>query len=134
MKTKHLLTILLVLLLGLALAACGGNGAEEEPAEEPAQDIDFLLGTWLADTASQDGVTVDAYDVFGAAFSLYFSDDGKCTMFVGPDHALVDWELTDDGVVLTGDDTYPATFQDPEKKTMVVVIKGVDVLMEKYEE
>ena len=137
-KTKYLLTLLLVLLLGLALlAACGGGAeeaAEEEAPAEEAQDVDFLLGTWIADTASKDGTTVDAYDVFGAAFSLYFSDDGKCAMYVGSNHALVDWELTEDGVTLSGDNTYPCTFLDDEKKTMNIVINGIDVHMEKYEE
>ena len=139
-KTKSALIILAMMLLSLALlTACGGaaeEAAEEETAaaEETAQDIDFLLGSWFADTASKDGATVDAYDVFGATFSLYFDDDGECTMWVGQDHALVKWELTDDGVLLTGDNTYPCTFLDPEKKTMNIVINGIDVLMNKYEE
>ena len=137
--TKRALLLLAMIILCLALlAACGGGAAEEaaeEPAaEEQAQDLDYLLGSWFAETASQDGNTVDAYDLFGATFSLYFDDDGECTMWVGQDHALVKWELTDDGVLLTGDNTYPCTFLDPEKKTMNIVINGIDVLMNKYEE
>ena len=77
---------------------------------------------------------MDAYDVFNGYFSLYFTDKGDCTMSIDQDHALVKWELTDDGVTLTGDSTYPITFPDESRKTMVIVINGIDVLMEKYEE
>lgn len=134
--TKRALLLLAMMLLCLALlAACGGGAAEEEAAaEETAQDLDFLLGSWFAETATKDGATVDAYDVFGDTFSLYFDDDGECTMWVGQDHALVKWELTDDGVLLTGDNTYPCTFLDEGRTTMNIVINGIDVLMNKYEE
>ena len=138
-KTKYLLTLLLVLLLGLALlTACGGGAAEEEATEdaaaEPAQDIDFLLGMWFAKEAAAGDQALDPDEVFGGTFSLYFSDDGKCTMAIDQQRALVDWELTEDGVTLSGDNTYPCTFLDDEKKTMNIVINGVDVLMEKYED
>lgn len=138
--TKRALLLLAMMLLCLALlAACGGGAAqeaaeEEAAAEETAQDLDFLLGSWFAETATKDGTTVDAYDVFGDTFSLYFDDDGECTMWVGQDHALVKWELTDDGVLLTGDNTYPCTFLDEGRTTMNIVINGIDVLMNKYEE
>ncbi len=133
MKTKMrrsvaLLTVL-VLIVTL-LSGCGGKSGKNEPAE----DVDFLLGAWFAKTASANGKTVDADDVFGGTFMLYFSDDHKCTMSIDQNRALVDWELTDNGVTLKGDDTYEATFKDQSRKTMVVVIKGVDVLMEKYED
>lgn len=130
-RTKYLLTLLAALMLCVVLlAACGGGSAPEEPEE----DVDFLLGMWFAREASVGDETRDPDDVFGGIFSLYFSDDGKCTMAIDQQRALVDWELTDDGVVLSGDNTYPCTFLDDEKKTMNIVINGIDVLMEKYEE
>ena len=135
-KTKYLLTLLLVLLLGLALlTACGGGAAEEEAAEsvETEQDYDFLLGMWFAKEAAAGDQALDPDEVFGGTFSLYFSDDGKCTMAIDQQRALVDWELTEDGVTLSGDNTYPAAFGD-DKTTMTITINGVDVVMEKYEE
>ena len=55
-------------------------------------------------------------------------------MSIDQNRALVDWTLTDNGVTLTGDDTYQITFPDESRKTMIATIKGVDVLLEKYEE
>ena len=145
MKTtlKKLAALLTVLALALALCACGGTKeapagsaaeAAEDKAEEKAEDLDFLLGMWFADTASQDDVTVDAEEVFGGTFSLYFSDDGKCTMAIDQQRALLDWELTENGVTLKGDNTYEGVFQDAERTTMIMVINGIDVHMEKYQE
>ena len=138
-SAKSIWTTLLALVLVLALCACGASkgepaGSAAEAAEEKAEDLDFLLGMWFADTASQDDVTVDAEEVFGGTFSLYFSDDGKCTMAIDQDRALVDWELTENGVTLKGDNTYEGVFQDAERTTMIMVIKGVDVHLEKYQE
>ena len=142
-NAKSILAMLLVLMLAFALCACGGAKeapagstaeAVEDKAEEKTEDLDFLLGMWFADTASQDDVTVDAEEVFGGTFSLYFSDDGKCTMAIDQDRALVDWELTENGVTLKGDNTYEGVFQDAERTTMIMVINGIDVHMEKYQE
>ncbi len=131
MKIGKIAAVLLVLaLVGTLLGGCGSTKTEAPPK----QDADFLMGSWFARTASKDGATVDAYDVFNGYFSLYFTDKGDCTMSIDQDHALVKWELTDDGVTLTGDSTYPITFPDESRKTMVIVINGIDVLMEKYEE
>lgn len=79
------------------------------------------------------GETRDPDAVFGGVFQLYFSKDGKCTMSIDQKSAVVDWTLTDDGVTLTGDDTYPITFPDESRTTMTATIQGVDVLLEKYE-
>ncbi len=138
-KAKSVLAMLLVLLLMFALCACGGTkgepaGSAAQETEGAADDLDFLLGMWFANTASKDDVTVDAEEVFGGTFSLYFSDDGKCTMAIDQDRAMVDWELTEDGVTLSGDNTYEGTFQDAERTTMIVGINGFDILMEKYQE
>ncbi len=130
MKRKQALALLLVTLLCVSLlVGCGGGKKEEAPK----QDAEFLMGSWFAQTASKDGVTVDAYDVFHGYFQLYFSKNGECTMSIDQQRAVVKWELTDDGVTLTGDDSYPITFPDESRKTMVIVINGIDVLMEKYE-
>ncbi len=131
-RTRNLLALLTVLALWAALlTGCGGT---KDKAEKPAQDIDFLLGSWFAETATVGDETRDAEDVFDGIFMLYFSDDGVCTMSIDQQRALVDWELTDNGVILRGDGTYEATFPDESRKTMVIGINGVDVLMEKYED
>ena len=92
------------------------------------------MGSWFARTASKDGVTVDAYDIFNGIFQLYFNKNGECTMSIGQNYAVVKWELTDSCVTLKGDDTYQITFPNDSRKTMIIVINGIDVLMEKYEE
>lgn len=127
---KKILSIILVLVLGLTLLAGCGGGATEEAA---SQD-DFLLGSWFADTATVGGETVDAQEVFGGVLQLYFNENGECTMSIDDQRAVVRWERTDDGVLLTGDDTYSITFPDGSQTTMIAVIRGVDVLLEKYEE
>lgn len=123
------ITVLLVLVIAV-LAGCGASGGQSEPKP----DTEFLMGSWFARTASKDGVTVDADEVFNGTFHLYFSDDGKCTMAIDQQRALLTWELTDDGVTLKGDDTYPGTFTDESRTSMILVVQGVDVLLEKYEE
>ncbi len=132
MKT-HKLSLFLLLALCLALlAGCGGSSPEEDAR---ASESEFLLGAWFATTASKNGETVDASDIFGGRFMLYFSDDGVCTMSIDDKRALVDWTLNDDGTVtLSGDDTYPVTFPDDSRTTMVAVIRGIDVTLEKYED
>ena len=128
---KHrILPLFLLLALSLSLlAACGGPSAEEQAK---AAETDFLLGRWEATTAEKDGEVRDAWDLFNGLFALYFSDDGTCTMFVNTDRAIVDWTMNDDGTVtLTGDDTYPVTFPDGSQDTLVIVINGINVTMEK---
>ncbi|MBR2783929.1 MAG: hypothetical protein IKD93_07050 [Firmicutes bacterium] len=141
MKKTFLLLLMALLCLAL-LTACGG--AADDPAGEPAaeeaaeQDLEFLLGSWFAQEASVGDETKDPYDVFGGTFSLYFSDNGECTMAIDQQRAIVNYELTDNGVVLTGDGVYEATFDDAERKTMTLGIPSgdimVNVLLEKYEE
>ena len=127
MKTR-IPALLLVLILSLSLpAACGRS------AEEAAPDAGFLMGSWIAETATVDDLTMDAGDAFGGVFTLYFSENGDCTMSIDDQRATVRWELTDDGVLLTGNDTYPITFPDESRTTMIAVIKGLDVLLRKYE-
>ena len=131
MKVRSIAALLLVFALCITcLTGCGGKKTESAPK----QDAEFLMGSWFGKTASKDGVTVDANDVFGGYFQLYFSKNGECTMSIDQNRAVVKWELTDDGVTLTGDNTYPITFPDESRKTMVIVINGIDVLMEKYED
>ncbi len=131
MKTVKKLVFLLVLVLFLfCLAGCGGGKADSTTK----QDTEFLMGSWFAKTASKDGVTVDAYDVFNGNFHLYFSENGECTMAIDQRRAIVKWELTDDNVTLTGDNTYPIRFPDESRKTMIIGINDFEVLMEKYEE
>ena len=131
MKIKRLGAAVLAMILILALfAGCGSSGGKKEEGPDTA----FLMGSWFARTASKDGVTVDAEDVFNGTFHLYFSKNGECTMAIDQQRAIVKWELTDNGVTLTGDDTYPATFTDDTRTSMVIVVQGIDVLMEKYEE
>ena len=89
-----------------------------------------MIGTWFADTATKDGVTVDAKELFsGRIFYLDFLED-ECFMYVGTDYALLDWERTEDGITLKGDEEYQITFPDDSGKTMVLNLKGFDVLLE----
>ena len=106
------IAVVLILLIAV-LAGCGASGGKSEPKP----DADFLMGSWFAKTATK-----------------YFSDDGKCTMAIDQQRALLTWELTDNGVTLKGDDTYPGTFTDESRTSMILVVQGVDVLMEKFEE
>ena len=124
-------TTAVLVLLALCLMLFAGCGSKTDSA---AKESEFLLGTWIAREASYNGETRDPYDIFNGMFSLHFSKDGKCTMAIDQNRALVDWELTDSGVTLKGDSTYQITFPDESRKTMIAVINGVDVLLEKYEE
>ena len=132
MKRFRLITglILVIMCMGL-LAGCGGKS--EPAAQAKVNESEFLLGSWFAKEAYVNGETRDPDAVFGGVFQLYFSKDGKCTMSIDQKRAVVDWTLTDDGVTLTGDDTYPITFPDESRTTMTATIQGVDVLLEKYE-
>lgn len=123
--------IIVIMCLGL-LTACGGK--RDPVAEAKTKESEFLLGSWFAKEAYVNGETRDPDAIFGGRFQLYFSKDGKCTMSIDQNRALVDWTLTDNGVTLTGDDTYQITFPDESRKTMIATIKGVNVLLEKYEE
>ena len=133
MKTRNVLALLLVLVLCFALlAGCGGGSSKQDDGAKA--EGEFLLGMWFAKEATYNGESKDPDDIFGGTFSLYFSDNGECTMAIDQQRAIVKWELTDDGAMLSGDNTYPITFPDAAKKTLVVTVNGVDVLMEKYEE
>ena len=153
---RNLLTLLLMLLLSAALlAGCGGGGqtesetaaaetteetgegtAQAEEAAEteetaPAEEEDFVLGFWFAETATKDGETMDPDDLFGGIFYLYFADEETCYMCIDDKRAPLAWEHTENGVTLTGDDTYSITFPDDSQTTMIITINGVEVVLEK---
>lgn len=128
---------LLILTLSLSmLTACGGSDTAAEDDAPQGPDSSFLNGTtWMADTASQDGTTVDAKEVFNGQFLLVFSEDGKCTMGIDTQYALVDWTMNDDGsVTLSGDNTYEITFPEGSQTELIAVINGIDVHMVKWED
>ena len=147
---KKLTLALLILSLCLALlTACGGGGQEEtaepetaaaesettETAEAaPAEEEDPVLGFWFAKEASKGDVTKDPYELFGGTFYLYFVDESECQMCIDDKRAPVTWERTENGITLSGDDTYEITFPDDSGQTMVIVINGIDVLLEKSDE
>ena len=98
MKARNVLALLLVLVLCAALlAGCGGGKKQEDDAAKA--ESEFLMGMWFAKEASYNGETADPEDIFEGTFSLYFSDNGECTMAIDQNRAVVKWELTDDGVV-----------------------------------
>ena len=140
MKKRFLLILTLTVAMAMSmvvLAGCGGSdsGDTEEPAaEDQTADTEFLLGSWFAETATYEGEEKDPDEVFGGIFQLYFSDNGECTMSIDQKRAVVNWEYTGDGVTLTGDDTYEITFPDDSKEKLIINVKGIDVLMEKYQE
>ena len=134
MKKRSIRLTALVLLAVLCLGLLAGCGKKDAAAEAKAKESEFLLGSWTAEKASYKGEEKDPYDVFGGYFMLYFSKDGTGTMSIDQQRALVKWELTEEGVTLKGDDTYQITFPDESKKSLIIVIKGVEVLMEKFED
>lgn len=135
LSKKFVISIILLSLCMALMVGCGSSAPAEEEEAAKGPDTEFLMGTWIAKTCTQDDVTVDAMDVFGEFFSLYFQDDGKCQMCRGQKYALVDWTMNEDGTVtMTGDNTYEIRFPDDSKTEMICVIQGIDVLLEKYEE
>ena len=144
---KKLTLALLVLSLCLALlTACGGGGQEETAEPEtaaaetetteteeaaPAEEEDPVLGFWFAQTASKDGTELDPYEVFGGNFYLYFVDEEECQMCIDQQRAPLSWERTDAGITLKGDDTYEIVYPTDTPDTMLLTVKGVEVLLEK---
>ncbi|MBR2547105.1 MAG: hypothetical protein IKF07_02795 [Eubacterium sp.] len=129
MKKNVLIVLLTAVLLTALLAGCSGVGMSEE--EKKSQ---FLIGTWTATEATVNGVTKDPSEIFQDALSLDFVKGGDCTMSIGDKQSELKWELVDDGVILSGEDTYTVTFPDAQRKTLMINIKGIDILMEKAEE
>ena len=136
MKTtvKKILRLTVLILSLVALTACGSGSNDNDQTQNAEDETAFLMGSWFAVSAEYEGQEMEPDEVFGDTFSLYFSDDGKCTMWVGQNRALVDWEQTEEGVTLRGDDTYEITFPDESKETLIINLRGVNVVMEKYEE
>ena len=129
MKKNVLIVLLTAVLVAALLAGCSGVGMSEE--ERKSQ---FLIGTWTATEATVNGVTKDPSEIFQDTLSLDFEKGGKCTMLIGETESPLEWELVDDGVILTGEETYTVTFPDAQRKTLSINIKGIDILMEKAEE
>lgn len=129
---KFVISIILLSLCMALMVSCGGGSTEEA---DKGPDTSFLMGSWFAKTCTQNDVTVDAMDAFGETFGLYFDENGECQMRRGQQFAYVDWTMNDDGTItLTGEDTYQITFPDDSKKTMIMGVRDIDVLLEKYEE
>lgn len=127
----------------MMMAGCGGgtNTAQssadsdtrtEAAADNKAPEKDFLIGTWFAKECTAEGQTYDPDDIFNGTFYLSFGEDGQCTMAIDQQRALVSWERTDTGALLTGVDSYEITFPDDSETTFIVKVKGIDVLMEKH--
>lgn len=140
---KLILSVLLLMALSLTLlCGCGGTGEEAAaedtaPAQEETQveETPFFLGNWIAKTAVVNGSTVDAMDVFGGIFVLTLKEDGYCQMGLNNQYSTLDWTDNGDGTItLTGSDTYEVSFPDGSEDTMLAVIKGVDVTLEKSDE
>lgn len=153
---KRLLALLLCLALVLGMSAmmagCGGGSDTSESSSEPvteetaettdstdAEDASFLYGSWFPEKVTVNDQEMDPDDFFnGHTFSWYFSDDGKATMWVDQNHALLDYELKDGHVTLSGDLSYEADLAEGSQTQMTwhYDVEGVqaEVLMEKYEE
>ena len=154
MKRNSLILFLALLLAAALLAGCGGTSGQDSQAETgeetdtaavetqetetaeveeaaPAGEKDFVLGFWFAESASKDGQTLDPDTVFGGTFYLYFADEEDCYMCIDDQRAPVTWERTENGVTLTGDNTYEITFPDDSQTTMIITINGVEVVLEK---
>ncbi len=150
---KRLLALLLCLTLVIGMSAlmagCGGGGdtsdsSSESATEETAdtaetEDPSFLYGTWFVEKVTVNDQEMDPDDFFnGHTFSWYFSDDGTATMWVDQNHALLNYELKDGHVTLSGDLTYEADLTEGSQTQMTwhYDVEGVqaEVLMEKYEE
>ena len=144
---KKLTLALLILSLCLALlTACGGGSQEETTEPETAsaetettetedaataEEEDPILGFWFAQAASKDGTELDPYEVFGGTFYLYFVDEGECQMCIDDKRAPGTWERTENGITLKGDDTYDIVYPTDTPDTMILTVKGVEVVLEK---
>ena len=134
-KLSLLLPILIIFSGCILLTGCGKKESSSTATKETTTaKKDFLIGTWFAKSSTYNGESRDPDEIFGGTFYLTFNDKGECTMAIDQQRALLTWERTKEGVTLKGDDTYKITFPDDSEKTLLITIKGVDTLMEKYEE
>ena len=152
---KRLLVLLLCLAMVLGMSAmmtgCGGDSGTSDSSQEPAveetaetgdaaaENTEFLYGTWFPEKVTVNDQEMDPDDFFnGHTFSWYFSDDGTATMWVDQNHALLDYELKDGHITLSGDLNYEADLVEGSQTQMTwhYDVEGVqaEVLMEKYEE
>ena len=152
---KRLLVLLLCLAMVLGMSAmmtgCGGDSGTSDSSQEPAveetaetgdaaaENTEFLYGTWFPEKVTVNDQEMDPDDFFnGHTFSWYFSDDGTATMWVDQNHALLDYELKDGHITLSGDLNYEADLVEGSQTQMIwhYDVEGVqaEVLMEKYEE
>jgi len=135
---KRSLILILALTLAISMAVmtgCGGSGSGSSSGSgDTPDDYEFLLGSWVAESATYDGEERPPEDVFGGTFQLYFDDDGECTMSIDSNDTVLKWTPTQDGVLLSGDDTYEVRFPNGSKSTLIVNVNDVDVLMTKYKE
>lgn len=145
MKFTKIIALLLVLMMtATVICGCGAketavpentDAVTEETAEtEAVDDNSFLLGSWFVDSIVMDGQELTEDEFFGETFSFYFNDKNECYMNMGSNYAIVNYEVHDNGVTLTGDDTYELTFTDETKTKCTWELKGAEVTMSKYEE
>ena len=121
---------LLVLVLVLSIQTVIFTGCGDVTTAES----EFLVGTWIAETATYDDVNHDPEDIFGGTFILSFRSNGKCTMSIDKNSTDLKWKYKDGAVTLKGDSTYEITFPDKSKEKLIIDVKGIDVLMTKYVE
>ena len=120
---------LLVLVLILSIQTVVLTGCDKTTAES-----EFLVGTWIADSATYDGEKLEPEDIFGGTYIISFRANGKCTMSIDRNSTDFKWKYKDGTVTLKGNETYEITFPDNSKKKLIIDIKDIDVLMTKYEE
>ena len=136
---KRVLALLAAILMMVSFMTACGTGQEKAEDNNAAQtttsdDNGFLLGSWFVENVVMDGQEIPESDFFHGTYSMYFSDNGECSMYIDSNYAIVKWELTDTGVTLTGDDTYEFTFTDENKNKMLWEFNGAEITMYKYEE
>ena len=126
MDRKHTRTLTWLVLLALCTALLAGCGASAQ---------DGLLGSWIAKKVTMGTLSDPADEVFKDSFRMVFGDDGECTMSIGDSRSVFQWERTESGAVLVGDEgTFFVTFTDKSGKHFTIDLNGIEVLMEKSRE
>ncbi len=92
---KRLTCAALILLLALALCACGG---EKEPSSP-------YLGVWTATSAQFGGADIEISEVFTDGMILELKDNGICQLTLGEQSDTATWSAADGSITISDGET-----------------------------